>query len=97
MKKLLWWLIAGTRGGINRARIIRALHERPYNANQLAELLNLDYKTIKHHLKVLEENNIITSSGEKKYGTVYFLSTSMEQNYDTFIEIWEQIGKKQIK
>jgi len=92
MKKLLWWLIAGTRGGINRARLIRALYERPYNANQLAELLDLDYKTIKHHLKVLEENNVITSGG-KQYGAVYFLSNNMEHNYDVFIDIWEQIGK----
>lgn len=92
MKKLLWWLIAGTRGGINRARLIRALHERPYNANQLAELLELDYKTIKHHLNVLEENNVITSGG-KQYGAVYFLSNDMEHNYDVFIDIWEQIGK----
>lgn len=92
MKKLLWWLIAGTRGGINRARLIKALHERPYNANQLAELLDLDYKTIKHHLKVLEENSVITSGG-KQYGAVYFLSNDMEHNYDVFIDIWEQIGK----
>ena len=92
MKKLLWWLIAGTRGGINRARLIRALHERPYNANQLAELLDLDYKTIKHHLKVLEENRVITLGG-KQYGAVYFLSNDMEHNYEVFIEIWEQIGK----
>ena len=94
MKKLLWWLIAGTRGGINRARIIKLLQERPYNAHQLAEKLQLDYKTIRHHIKVLEENNIITASGEKKYGTVYFLSTNMEHNYNLFNEIWAQIGKK---
>jgi len=46
MKKILWWLIAGTKGGINRARIIIELHERPYNANQLSEKLELDYKTL---------------------------------------------------
>ncbi|HPX77955.1 MAG TPA: ArsR family transcriptional regulator, partial [Methanobacterium sp.] len=32
MKKLLWWLIAGSSGGPNRARIILMLNERPYNA-----------------------------------------------------------------
>ncbi len=52
-KRLLWWLIAGTRGGVNRARIILALHDLPSNANQLAEHLGLDYKTIRHHLDVL--------------------------------------------
>ena len=30
MKQILWWLIAGSRGGINRARIILALRGRPY-------------------------------------------------------------------
>lgn len=93
MKKLLWWLIAGMKGGINRARIIKMLHERPYNANQLSEELNLDYKTVRHHIKVLEQNNIIRSTGEK-YGKMYFLSDEMEESYDIFNEIWEQIGKK---
>ena len=37
MKRLLWYLIAGTKGGVNRARIIKCLQERPYNANQIAE------------------------------------------------------------
>ena len=91
MKKLLWWLIAGSRGGINRARIIRLLHDRPYNAHQLAEKLNLDYKTVRHHLKILEDNNMITPAGRKKYGAVYFLSALLEENYSDFEEIWEQI------
>jgi DNA-binding transcriptional ArsR family regulator len=93
MKKLLWWLIAGMKGGLNRAKIIKALNDRPYNANQLSEELHLDYKTIRHHIKVLEDNDIIKSTGGK-YGKMYFLSNSMENNYDIFNEIWEQIGEK---
>ncbi|MBU3902068.1 MAG: winged helix-turn-helix domain-containing protein [Candidatus Thermoplasmatota archaeon] len=95
MKPLLWWLIAGTKGGINRAYILRALKDRPYNANQLSELLKLDYKTVRHHLKVLLDNNIIVTSGEsEKYGAMYFLSKATEENYKIFEEIWEKIGKK---
>ncbi len=90
MEDMIWWLIAGTRGGINRARIIKELHSRPYNANQLAKNLDLDYKTIRHHIKVLEENNIIVSSGDK-YGTMYFLSNEMENNRDIFEEIWKSV------
>ena len=93
MKRLLWWLIAGTKGGINRARIINLLNDRPYNANQIAEELKLDYKTIRHHIEVLEKNNIIEPKG-KGYGNMYFLTTIMEENYDIFNEIWERIGKK---
>ncbi len=79
MKKLLWWLIAGSSGGPNRARIILMLNERPYNAHQLAEDLDLNYKTVRHHLKVLEENNVVTSSGKQKYGELYFLSDKMSE------------------
>jgi len=90
MKKMLWWLIAGTKGGVNRAKIIRTLHKRPYNAHQLAEKLGLDYKTIRHHIKVLEENNVLTSSSEK-YGAMYFLSSQMEKNYELFQHICSEM------
>lgn len=90
MRRLLWWLIAGARGGVNRANIISIIKERPRNVNQLAEMLKLDYKTVKHHIDVLDENGIIVSS-EKKYGKLYFLSNKMEANYDVFLAIWDEI------
>lgn len=86
-RRLLWHLIAGTKGGINRARIIKCLQQRPYNANRIAERLKLDYKTVRHHLKVLQESNVVVSSGDK-YGAVYFLSDDMEDNLEIFEEIW---------
>jgi len=92
MEKLLWWLITGKRGGINRARIIKILNDRPYNANQLSKELNLDYKTIRHHIKILEENNVVRSSGDD-YSKLYFLTDDMEKNFDIFIGIWEKIVK----
>jgi DNA-binding transcriptional ArsR family regulator len=93
LKYLLGWLIAGTRGGATRARIIQTLKETPQNANQLANGLGLDYRTIRHHLGVLEKNRIITSAGEG-YGTTYFLSPAMEENYALFDEILKKIWKK---
>lgn len=92
LEKLLWWLIIGKRGGINRARIIKKLNERPYNAHQLAKELNLDYKTIRHHIKVLTENKVISSTGDT-YSKLYFLSKDVENNYEVFQEIWDQIEK----
>lgn len=90
MKKVLWWLILGTRGGINRAKIIKKLKERPYNAHQLAEELNVNYRTIRHHIKILEDSDVVKSAGEK-YGKMYFLSEDMEKNYNDFETIWAQI------
>jgi len=86
-------LIAGTRGGANRAQIIIAIREEPRNANQLANLLGVDYRTIRHHLDVLEKNGLITSMGEQ-YGKMYFLSNELEANFEVFEEIWNGIGKK---
>lgn len=89
MRKVLWWLIGGSRGGRNRVRIIRALNDKPMNANQLATSLDLDYKTIRHHLAKLEENDIVTSMGDE-YGKTYFLTDRMEQNIDVLDEIAAQ-------
>ncbi len=93
MKYLLGWLIAGTRGGATRARIIETLKETPQNANQLANQLGMDYRTIRHHLKVLEKNKMITTAGEG-YGTTYFLSPILEENYGLFEDIVNKMWKK---
>ncbi len=93
LKYILGWLIAGTRGGTSRARIINALNERPLNANQLATLLETDYRNVRHHLDVLQKNGIITAAGEG-YGMVYFVSPTMEANWAVFEEILKKIGKK---
>lgn len=93
LRYLLGWLIAGTRGGPTRARIIETLKENPQNANQLATLLGMDYRTIRHHLNVLQKNKIITAVGEG-YGMVYFLSQTLEDNYVVFEEIRKGLWKK---
>lgn len=80
-RHLLQWLIAGTRGGVNRGRIIVELREEPKNANQLGSALEVDYRTVRHHLDVLEKNGLVTSIGER-YGRMYFLSLELEQNGD---------------
>lgn len=89
-KRLLWFLFAGSRGGDNRMKIIDLLKERPYNINQLSESLNLDYKSIQHHISVLQKNNVITKAGEK-YGVLYFISNYFEANIEAFNEIKSKI------
>jgi len=93
MKYLLGWLIAGSRGGPMRAKIIEVLRETPQNANQLATLFDADYKTIRHHIDVLDKNRIVTSMGDG-YATTYFLSSEMEENYVLFEDIRKKMWKK---
>lgn len=89
MRQLLWWLIGGSRGGENRLRVVRALEERPMNANQLSNALDLNYKTVQHHLEVLVENDVLRTQGED-YGRMYFLTEQMQDNLDILEEVAEQ-------
>jgi len=91
-KRLLWFVFAGTRGGLNRMKLILALKNQPLNANQLAKELDLDYKAIQHHIKVLEKNNLVTKAGEK-YGVTFFVSTFLEVNMESFDEIVSKLDK----
>ncbi len=91
-KRLLWFVFAGSRGGLNRLKIISKLKENPLNTNQFAKELGLDYKAIQHHIKVLAKNNLIIKAGEK-YGVVFFISTFLEVNMETFEEIEGKLDK----
>ena len=87
LRQLLWYLIAGTRGGPNRARIIEALRTQPGNASQLGKALGLDYRTIRHHLDLLQRNGLLTRPAGDAYAAPYFLSPYLEGNYAVFEEI----------
>ena len=91
-KRLLWFVFAGSRGGLNRLKIISKLKENPFNTNQLAKEMGLDYKAIQHHIRVLEKNNMITKIGEK-YNVTYFISTYLEVNMEAFEEIEGKLDK----
>ena len=90
-EQLVWYLLAGTRGGRNRSKILLALRMRPFNAHQLSTFLNLDYKTVRHHLKILLENGLVIRIGSKDYGAAYSLSRYMELNFNKFEEIWKRL------
>ena len=92
-KMILWSIIAGTRGGINRAKILNLLKNSPMNANKIATVMNLDYKTILHHVKILSKNELITKS-EKDYGAEYQLTQIMKENQNVLEEIIQKIGTK---
>lgn len=94
-KRLLWYLFAGSRGGENRIKIIHLLKEQPYNMNQLAQALGVDYKAVQHHIGVLEKNSMVTKAGEK-YGALYFISNYLEVNIEAFNEVKAAIDKKNL-
>ena len=89
MEGVLWYVLTGTRGGKNRVRLLQTLDEQPRNANQLAEDLDLDYKTVRHHLDVLMENDVVRRSGDD-YGAVYLPTERARHNWDAVETIIEE-------
>ena len=90
MEDVLWYLLASSRGGPTRVRILRAIDERPRNANQLAETLGMDYTTIRHHLDVLVENSVLRSTDDD-YGAVYLPTDRARNHWDVVEEIISEV------
>ena len=89
IKMLLWSVFAGSKGCINRVKIVLKIKQTPFNTNQLSHVLGLDYKVVERHLEILEKNNLVTKVGSK-YATTFFLSPLLESNLNLF----EQVAEK---
>ena len=92
-RKLLLYLFTSTRGGFTRLRIIMHLLDQPYNTHQLAKVLDLDYKAVQHHMKVLQKNNMVSKIGEK-YGAIFHLSNFLEINISALDEAIDKLDRK---
>jgi DNA-binding transcriptional ArsR family regulator len=94
-KRVMMFLFVATRGGDNRIKIVRLLRQQPTNANKICEQLGLDYKTVQHHLRILDENQVVVSSSPKgTYGAVYFLAPYFEKQIDNLENLWVKSGKR---
>ena len=85
-KMMFWFLFASSRGAATRIKIVRLVQKQPYNAHQMSQHLSMDYKAIKHHLNILEKDNLL-GKFEAHYGATYFLSPLFEENQTIFNEI----------
>ena len=94
LKQLLVYLFAGSRGAEMRVRVLLSLVEKPSNINELANRLNVDYKTIQYQISVLSQNKLVETRVPHDYGALYFLTPIMERYLDYVMEIWKRYGKK---
>jgi len=90
--RLLYWLLAATKGGPTRVRILKTLGKKPMNLRQLSIEVKLDYKTVQGHIEMLMENGMLYTP-KKGYGSVYFISPEWAESIDEFLK-GEYNGKK---
>ncbi|HXV66852.1 MAG TPA: winged helix-turn-helix domain-containing protein [Nitrosopumilaceae archaeon] len=86
IKMLFWSVFAGSKGCLNRVKIVLQLKQTPLNTNKLSVQLGLDYKVVERHLEILEKQNLVERVGYN-YGSVYILTTILESNFNLFNEV----------
>ena len=96
IKKLFWFLFVESRGANSRIRIISVLRNLPRNRYQLSIELDLDYKNIQHHLKILEKYNLVIKTGNR-YGLTFCVSSLFDNNEIIFDEIVDKLKNGVIK
>lgn len=82
-KELLNFLV-GREGGKTSILILDLIIEKPYNKNQLANKLGLDYNTINYHIKLMCAHDYVTAEKFEKivyyYPSEKFYNSKKEYN-----------------
>ena len=71
--KELYYLLKGRKGGKTTIDIIDMILEKPCSRTQLSKELNVDYKTVTYHLKIVCKYNYIS---KEKFERTYFYAPS---------------------
>jgi PAS domain S-box-containing protein len=87
LKQTLSHVLIGQKGGQKRVQIVQLIKDRPYNINQLAVIMKLNYRTVKHHIDALVKSGLIVSSKTSGYGEAFFISHQLEENYALFEDL----------
>jgi DNA-binding transcriptional ArsR family regulator len=95
VEQLLWHLLAGSRGGYNRRRIVEEVMRAPANAQQLSDRLGVDYRTARHHLDVLLENGVLVRRDGPAYGAKVAPSRLLLEHASTLEAISRRAAARQ--
>ena len=93
VRRVIALYLAGTRGGPVRLKILGLIQAHPRNINDIAAKLGLDYKTVQHHMRVLEKSGMVVST-KKKYDNAYGLSELLKANVLMLAELTKDVGKR---
>lgn len=92
IKKSLHQVFLKRKGCRTTAKILDLLIERPYNGNQIAKIIEMDYKTIYYHLDILCKNKLVMAESDS-YGSLYYPTEILLNNHEEYEKIKEMITK----
>ncbi len=90
-RHLMWYVFAGSSGGMERIRIAGLLRDMPSGTRKISEKLDMEPSAVLNHVKILMDNGMVELGG-KKDDSMFFLSGAFENEISTFSEILERLG-----
>jgi predicted transcriptional regulator len=91
IRRLFYYLFLYSRGGALRSRIVLMLRERPMNKNELSNVLNVNYRTVEHHLSVLIKNNVVEGDF-RRYNSLFYIIEGMKEYIEASFRALQSIG-----
>lgn len=89
VKRAFVFSIAGTRGGPVRLDVLKIIAKEKMNISQISIKMGMDYKTIQHHMRVLDKSGFVKKEMSKNE-SIYSVSDLIRSNN----EIMEIIRRK---
>lgn len=93
IRKSLHQVFLKRKGGKTTIKIMDLLLERPYNGNQIAKIIKMDYKTIYYHLDILCKNKLVMSESDS-YGSLYYPTEILLNHPEEYEEIKDMMEKE---
>ena len=79
-------ILLQNKGGKTRARIIEKIIIRPYNPNQIANILGISYNTASYHMRIMVDKNLIRKTSSS-YGSMYEATDELMEEIEFFNEL----------
>lgn len=79
-------MFIGRKGGTTSMLIMECISIAPCNINEISKKIGLHYNTVKYHVDLLCENELLENDG-KKYGRLYYFSQKLLENLDAYKQV----------
>ncbi|MEM0074109.1 MAG: winged helix-turn-helix domain-containing protein [Thermoplasmatales archaeon] len=91
IKRLFYYLFVYSRGAALRSRIVLMIMEKPMNKNEIRNRLNVNYRTVEHHISVLVKNKILDGDF-RKYNSIFYINDQMKEYLCSAIDFLRAMG-----